>query len=199
MSSGSCPLCADQRASRVLHNVLRPAAVREFARRAGAAARRPPAAHQAQACLARAAAAVHGSALQAGAAGPPARRPLPAAYRTRPAKCRQRVPAFRPVFARIPRAVWSMLYTLAPAILPCVSCARPGMQGQHKQTETAATNSWLFCTPCGRRFVAEAGTRGTCSIETRCMIACPRRCEAKTMYVSVWISPHLSAQTCAAV
>ena len=84
---------------------------------------RPPAAHQAPAFFARAAAAVRGFALHARAAGPP-----PSAYQTRPAKRLHRVPAFRPVFARSPRAVWSMLYTPAPAISPCASCASPAMQ-----------------------------------------------------------------------
>jgi hypothetical protein len=73
VSPGACPRCADQRAppvASVLHDVLRPAAVRCLARQARPADP-PPAAHQAQACLARAAAAVRGFALQAGAAGPP--------------------------------------------------------------------------------------------------------------------------------
>jgi hypothetical protein len=57
---------------------------------------------------------------------PAARRPP----RTRPdpQSAGTGVPAFRPVFARSPRAVWSMLYTPAPAISPCASCASPAMQ-----------------------------------------------------------------------
>ena len=91
---------------------------------------RPPAAHQAPAFFARAAAAVRGFALHAGAAGPP-----PSAYQTRPAKRLHRVPAFRPVFARSPRAVQSMPYTRAPAISPFLSCARPGMQAHSSKQE----------------------------------------------------------------
>jgi len=61
-----------------------------------------------------------------------------------------------------------------------------------QQTEAAATNSWQFCSPCGRSFAVEAGTRRTFTIEPRCMMACPRRCDAETMCGSVWISLQLS-------
>ena len=90
---------------------------------------------------------------------PAARRPP----RTRPdpQSAGTGVPAFRRVFACSPRAVWSMLYTPAPAFTPCA----PSNASKLQQTETAATNSWLFCSPCGRRFAADAGTQRTCNID----------------------------------
>jgi len=90
---------------------------------------------------------------------PAARRPP----RTRPdpQSAGTGVPAFRRVFACSPRAVWSMLYTPAPAFTPCA----PSNASKLQQTETAATNSWLFCSPCGRRFGADAGTQRTCNID----------------------------------
>ena len=46
---------------------------------------------------------------------------------------------------------------------------------------------------------AEAGTRRTCHVEPCCTMACPRRCDAETACVSVWMLPQRSAQTSAAV
>jgi hypothetical protein len=56
-----------------------------------------------------------------------------------------------------------------------------GVRGIHqlRQTETAATNSWLFSSLCGHRFAADAGTRRTCNIEPRCMMACPGNAQLK--------------------
>lgn len=114
---------------------------------------RPPAAHQAPAFFARAAAAVRGFALHAGAAGPP-----PSAYQTRPAKRLHCVPAFRPVFARSPRAVSDFCRQSVTATcyftVPVLRQARNASTQQ--QTGTGATNSWLFCCPRGHRFAAAA-------------------------------------------
>jgi hypothetical protein len=79
---------------------------------------------------------------------------------------------------------------------PCYFTVRIMRQASNasklQPADTAATNSWLLCFPCGRRFAAEAGTRRTCHVEPRFMMACPGRCEAKTMCGSVWISPQRS-------
>ena len=37
---------------------------------------------------------------------------------------------------------------------------------------------------------AEAGTRRTCHVEPCCTMACPRRCDAETACVSVWMLPN---------
>ena len=173
-------------------------------------------------------AAVRGFAHQAGAAGPPPARRAPgpdrllgtgccgcarfcvqagaASTRTRPAKRWHRVPASRPVLASSPRAGWRMLYT--PALRGWIHVLfdstrhAPGMQGQHKLSAANSSNKFLavllhvWVQVC--RFAAEAGTRGTCNIETSCMMACSRQCGARSACVSVWISQQ-SAQTCAAV
>ena len=160
-------------------------------------ARPPPPAHQARtACSARAAAAVRGlrSRLE-----PPARAPGLQSAGTA-------VPVSRPVLSRSPRTDWRMLY--APALRGRVHVLfdstrhASGMQGQHKLSAANSSNKFLavllhvWVQVC--RFAAEAGTRGTCNIETSCMMACSRQCGARSACVSVWISQQ-SAQTCAAV
>ena len=189
-SPGACPRCADQRVSpiaSVLHDVLRPAAVLGFAPQAEPTARPPRTRplHSLPGPL-------RLCAVLRSMPEPPARRPP----RTRPdpqSACT--ACPHSALFSLAARGQSRACRTLVHLLFHR-SCLAPGQECKHTAANRNRSNQFLavllpaWAQVCG----CSCHPRRTCNIEPRGMMACPRRCEAKTICVSVWMD--LAAAVC---